>query len=66
VVATLRGQEVIVCGRCGWRGRQFRLVEKGRPRSDAEARSTDPLDYQALDRAMLPGGDAPPPSGRRS
>ena len=68
VVAALRRQEVIVCGRCGWRGRQFRLAERSRTRQDGaavESQSVDTLDYQALDRAMTPN-DGPVRSGHRS
>jgi len=69
VLAALRRQDVIVCGRCGWRGRQFRLSAKGSMRQGREAadsRRADTLDYQALDRAMTQGSDAPLRPGHRS
>jgi hypothetical protein len=68
VVAVLRRQEVIVCGRCGWRGRQYRLDEKSRTRPDGAAveSQSDTLDYQALDQAMTTTNDAPIQPGHRS
>lgn len=64
LVAVLRRQAVIVCGRCGWKGRQFRLPERPDAPVAGDRTAVDRLDYQALDRAMSPGGDATHQSGR--
>ena len=64
IVAVVRRQTVIACGRCGWKGRQFRLPERTDATTARDRTGADRLDYQALDRAMSPGGDAPPQSGR--
>ena len=68
IVALVRRQAVIACGRCGWQGRQFRLPERSDSDSHGPDRrpGEDRLDYQALDRAMTPGSDAPLRSGHRS
>jgi hypothetical protein len=54
IVAFLRGQHVITCHRCGWRGRQAPLKEAPAARAAGEASrsSARALDYTALDRAM--------------
>ena len=67
IVAVVRGQTVIACGRCGWIGRQFQLAEPGDAAPAVDRRAgEDRLDYQALDRALADGSDARRPAGRRS
>ena len=68
IVALVRRQAVIACGRCGWQGRQFRLPKRSESDSDgSDWRSgEDRLDYQALDQAMTQESDVPLRSGHRS
>ena len=65
IVALVRRQAVIACGRCGWKGRQFRLQERPDSNSHAAGQRSgeDRLDYRALDRAMTPADEAPVRSG---
>ena len=68
VVALVRRQTVIACGRCGWQGRQFRLeANASNPTHEStRSRDDDRLDYQALDQAMTTKNDAPIRPGHRS
>jgi hypothetical protein len=54
ILALLRGQRVITCHRCGWRGRQSPLKDAPARRADGGGSrpSARAIDYAALDRAM--------------
>ena len=56
IFAFLRGQRVITCHRCGWRGRQSPLKDAPAPRAESggSRSSARAIDYAALDRAMAP------------
>ena len=67
IVAVVRRQVVIACGRCGFTGRSSRLAERSDAAAAAGRRAAeDRLDYQALDRALSEGGDGGRPPGPRS
>jgi hypothetical protein len=62
IVAMLSNQYVLVCGRCGWRGRgrrsssvarsAHRGARSSRPMVTAESQTDGHIDLTALDRAM--------------
>lgn len=52
LVAAVRGQAVVVCGRCGWQGRQHRLRDQAgasRQTTSLPSQSGVPVDLAVLD-----------------
>jgi hypothetical protein len=66
VVALFRRQDVVICDRCGWRGRVSRVRNgHGRPhqqRRTATSPAAAPIDLAALDQAF---DGLPAPKERR-